>query len=30
MDLLPGEAQNTKLSWYFRGGWYMIEFNRPI
>lgn len=29
MGLLPAEAQNTKLSWYFRGGWYMIEFNRP-
>ncbi len=29
MDLLPAEAQNTKLSWYFRGGWYMIEFTKP-
>ena len=30
MDLLPAGAQDVRLSWYFRGGWYIIEFYRPL
>ena len=29
MDLVPGEAQDVRLSWYFRGAWYMIDFTKP-
>lgn len=29
MDLVPGEAQDARLSWYFGGAWYMIEFTKP-
>ena len=29
MDLVPEAAQDVRLSWYFRGGWYMIEFTKP-
>ena len=26
MDLVPGEARDVSLRWYFRGAWYMIAF----
>ena len=29
MDLVPGEAQDVRLSWYFGGAWYMIDFTKP-
>jgi ubiquinone/menaquinone biosynthesis C-methylase UbiE len=29
MGLVPGEAQDVRLSWYFGGAWYMIEFTKP-
>lgn len=29
MDLVPDAAQDVRLSWYFRGAWYMIEFTKP-
>ena len=29
MNLLPSEAQEVKLSWFHRGGWYLIEFRKP-
>ena len=28
-DLVPGEAQDVRLSWYFGGAWYMIDFTKP-
>lgn len=29
MDAVPGEAQDVRLSWYFGGAWYMIDFTKP-
>jgi len=29
LESLPAAAQDVRLSWYFGGAWYMIEFNRP-
>ena len=29
MDAVPEAAQDVRLSWYFRGAWYMIAFTKP-
>ena len=29
MDLVPGEAEDVRLRWYFAGAWYMIVFSKP-